>query len=365
MPNLEKLRFWSYKQQLLNQQSDNLEAALQQVIAVYSAHPSGPLSLLARCATFSPEAFMELDTTRKALRIPAMRLSVHFVPAAAAQHLFSATIPAASSGHFEKRYSEEGRKIPIESFPGWKQALATALVEPMAVKELKPLDLVPADKLKFVLNRLAFEGDVLRVGAPSLRSNLISYADTQSWAGFSLEETDVAEAQQWLANEYFRAFGPARVKDFQWWAGITAAEAASAAQAVKTVDVGDGLLIREAEAKAFAAFEPAPHNHIDVLPQWDAYTMGYPADGRERFIKKEHTPTLYGKLGATGGNALGAVLIGAQAEAMWTSRFKGTAMEIDVTVFDGIKAADKKRIAARFDAIATLLNAKKVLLNWH
>ena len=43
-------------------------------------------------------------------------------------------------------------------------------------------------------------GDVLRVGAPGVRSNLISYVDTKSWAGFPLEETDAAKAQQWLAK---------------------------------------------------------------------------------------------------------------------------------------------------------------------
>ena len=49
---------------------------------------------------------------------------------------------------------------------------------------------------------------------------------------------------------------------------------------------------------------------------------------------------------------------------MWTSRFKGTAMNIEVTVFNKLAAADKKRIAKRFEEVANLLSAKKVLINW-
>ncbi len=364
MPTVEKLRYWSYQKQLLNQQGADLPSVLSSIIAVYSTHPSGPLSLLARSASFSQEAFLALDTNKHALRIPCMRLSVHLVPIAAAQQLFSATLPTASSGHFEKRYSEDGRKVPVELYPGWVAALTKVLATPKAVKELKPLDIVPADKLKFVLNRMGFEGYTVRVGAPSLRSNLISYAATEAWAGAPLLETDAAAAPHWLAGEYFRVFGPARVKDFQWWAGITAGAAKAAVDKLDTAFIDDDLLLLKSEQAAFEAFEPAAHNNIDILPQWDAYTMGYPADGRARFIKAEHVPTLYGKLGATGGNALGAVMIAGQAEAMWTSRFKGTIMEIDITVFEKLTAAVKKKIAKRFEAIAGLLSAKKVAINW-
>lgn len=360
----EKLRFWSYQKQLLNQQGSSLPDVLKQVVAVYSNHPSGPISLWARSATFSPEAFRALDAEQLAARIPCMRYSVHMVPVFAAQTLFSASLPAASSGHFEARYSEEGRKIPTADFPAWKAALLKVLNAPKTVKELKALDLVPADKLKFVLNRMAFEGDVVRVGATGLRSNIISYAAATSVNGLQLSETDATKARTQLAEWYFRAFGPARINDFKWWVGITLAEASKAIEPLPLVEVAPDYFLLAEEADAFAAFEPAPHNHLDILPQWDCYTMAYPADGRARFIDEAHLSTLYGKLGATGGNALGAILLGGKAEAMWTSRAKGTTMEVTATVFNGIGKRDLKRIAQKFDEIAPLLGAKKVQLQF-
>jgi hypothetical protein len=72
---------------------------------------------------------------------------------------------------------------------------------------------------------MAFEGRLLRVGANGLRSNIISHVNTNAWAGDKFVPVDSNKALASLAGEYLRAFGPARIRDFQWWAGITVGKA--------------------------------------------------------------------------------------------------------------------------------------------
>jgi len=69
---------------------------------------------------------------------------------------------------------------------------------------------------------------------------------------------------------------------------------------------------------------------------------------------------IYGKLGATGGNGLGTILINGKAHVSWTSRFKGAKMEVTLNLFGKISPKMKKNINESFVEIALLLNAKKI-----
>lgn len=65
---------------------------------------------------------------------------------------------------------------------------------------------------------MAYEGLVLRIGS-NLRGNTLRYVATEAWLGRPLEEHNPAEALGWLAGEYLRGYGPARVADLAWWPG--------------------------------------------------------------------------------------------------------------------------------------------------
>ena len=361
--NKEKLRHWSWHKQCLGQKSELAVDAMQQVIGVYSTHPCGPLSLLARVKNLSPADFLALDQEKKAYRMPAMRGSVHMLPAQSATKIFRAVIEPASSGVWEKRYLEEGRKIPVEFYDDWMNEIFTHASEPKHIKELKTLVNIPPDKLKFVLNRMGLEGYVLRYGAKSPRSNIISYVNTRSWMGNEIPETPASEVLPWLAKEYLRAFGPARAKDFKWWTGVKAPAAKAAIEAIETIELDEGYLILPEELDAFESFESKAEG-IDILPQWDCYTMGYAPDGRDRFVKSDYLKRLYGKLGATGGNALGALMIDGEVKGVWTSRMKSTTMEITLDQLEPISKPVFKKATTSFEAVAAFLDAKKVKIEF-
>ncbi|MBO0841462.1 MAG: AlkZ family DNA glycosylase, partial [Sciscionella sp.] len=92
-----------------------------------------------------------------------------------------------------------------------------------------------------------------------------------------------------LTSRYFRGHGPASVRDFAWWSGLTMSE----------INTGIELVKSELASETFAGktywFDPG--NHVDegietahFLPNYDEYTVGY-AD-REELIDNSDIPRL-------------------------------------------------------------------------
>lgn len=83
------------------------------------------------------------------------------------------------------------------------------------------------------------------------------------------------EALAELAGIYFRAHAPATVKDFAWWASLTASEAKRALQLIaarlRSVQV-DGIEYWQQRDAPPASSGPAP---VLLLPVFDEYTVAY------------------------------------------------------------------------------------------
>jgi len=356
---IQKIRAWSHHQQKLSKRGFDASQVLKDVIGVYSSHPTGPLSLFARIHSFDAKSFNQLDRNRLAFRVPAMRLSAYMVPSENAAKISAATLPSPTDPVWENRYSHKDRKIPVEHYEDWKRQVLTAALKPLSAKEIKERTEIPDEAVKPVLNRMAFERLLFRVGAESLRSNIISYVSTAAW----VEEYPLfnrVKALKWLAQEYLKAFGPARVKDFQWWVGITSEMAKMVMEACKTENIGEDHLLLISDMDDFGSFDHNLGDCIDILPQWDCYTMGYAPDGRSRFVDQDEQDKIYGSLGATGGNALGTVLLNGLACASWSSRIKGNQMLITLDMFSKPSRLVQDQIKVEFEKIAEFLNAKNV-----
>lgn len=130
--------------------------------------------------------------------------------------------------------------------------------------------------------------------------------------------------------------------------------------AIDTVELDNNYLLRKDDLKEFDKFQLPVKDNISILPQWDCYTMGYAPGGRERFVSPDMQHHVYGKLGATGGNAFGTVLINGEAFGTWTHRFTGTKMNIDLKMFDRASNKLSEKIDNQFKKIALVLNAKSI-----
>jgi hypothetical protein len=325
-----QLRAWSYRRLYLNRSDTDAFNVLRHLVAVYSSHPSGPLTLHCRTAAMSAETIREWEEQRAAVRIPAMRGSIFLAPIEFAPDLIAATSKPFSGLLASLRYAG----MDLADYEALKPSLLDFLREPLPVSVIKRAYPV-AERVMTAVRTMADEGLVLRLGS-SLRRDDLRYVATESWLGALLAEADRDQAIRWLAETYLRAFGPARIADFAWWSGCTIRQARAAIGDCETVDVGQGYLLPPDLVDAFATVPPLPDGCLTVVPKWDTYTMGYAPDGRQRWIDDGHLIKAFTLLGrpVQSGDALPLVLRGGRAIASWSHRFEGDRMLVTIKPFE-------------------------------
>ncbi len=321
---IEQLRAFTYERQRLGRAAPSAASALRDVIAVYSSHPSAPLSLHARAKKV---AFHRLDV----LRLPAMRQSIHLLPRKTAHLAFHAT-PAPAS---DRKKRMKHFKLTEKRYEQLREQILEAATEPLALPELREAVGAEPEELKGVSAQMTRDAELVRIGAKGLRSNELRYQAVE------LEPADADEALEWLAGEYLRAFGPVRQKDFAWWAGVSATRAKQALAAHDTEELDGGLLILRKDRKAFAGAKKA--GGVDLLPKWDSYTMGYAPDGRDRFAHPDVVKQCYDFRG----DGRPVILVDGQAAGVWE---KG-----EVELFDKPAARLRKAIDERLEAVNAFL----------
>lgn len=348
---LARLTAWTYRRQYLDASASSAAAALDDLVGVYSSHPTAPLSLANRVAGFGARDLPDVERRRVAIRLPAMRASIFLIPTARAATIFGATRwPMAR--HARRL---EVAQLDWAGYERLKPIVIERLSEPRTPDELQR-GLETDARLMTVIRMMALEGLVLRLST-SLRGDALRYVATVAWLGAPLDAEDPAAARAWLAGAYLRAFGPARVADVAWWAGLPRRDAAVAVAAVETVDVGGGLLLPADLADAFAATESLDPDAVALLPKWDPYTMGFAGDGRQRLLDGVALAQAYSGVG----DGLPLILRGGRAVATWSHRFDGDRMTVRVAPLAGARW-DGSIQASTFEAVGEILGARTVRL---
>ncbi|MBI1259691.1 MAG: winged helix DNA-binding domain-containing protein [Chloroflexi bacterium] len=128
-----------------------------------------------------------------------------------------------------------------------------------------------------------------------------------------------------LAERYLMGYGPADVKDFAAWSGLSLTEAKlgwtalEKAERLIDVQVGERTLSTLVKAKPMAGAQPM----VRLLPAFDAYLLGYRQ--REDLVRKEHQPEVY-----HGGQTVPVVLVDGLAAGVW--RYERTPKRLKITV---------------------------------
>ena len=357
---VERLRAWSHRRQRLDCSAPDPLSALHDVVAVYSAHPSGALALHARTPGQTAAGFADLESRRQAVRIVAMRGSAFLVPAATADRLIAATRRPLPRSYLA------ARGLDAPTYARLKPRILAAIAEPLTPTQLRSALHVARDDQRpyFAMRAMAREGLVIRVGTGRVRTDDVRWVATEAWLGRPFDDVDPNQALGWLAGAYLDAFGPARAGDLAWWVGVPRGRAATALKTVSTIDIGEGLLLPAALGDAWAATEPIDPEAVTVVGKWDPYPMGYAPDGRGRFLDEAHLDLAYStretRVGATSGDAFPVILRGGRAVATWTYRLAGYRMDVEIRPFPGTtdpnSLVDDARLA--FDAIGELLEAR-------
>jgi hypothetical protein len=345
---IERLRTWTYSCQRLGRRARTPEEALDSVVAVYATHPTCPLALSARTQLLTGDRYRRIDRDRKGLRIPAMRRTLFLVPRKDAPSVFTAVRQSpAQALRGLKRHG-----ISLDDYEQIAGRVLAAAREPTQGQALNDVVDIGGQPLGTVLRCLRHEGRLLALAGESLMMSAHRYVATAAWAPEGLDAGDTSNALAWLAGAYLRAYGPARVEDFSWWAGVTKRAASRALEPHRTVDVGDGLLLHARDEAAFERAKPL-RGTVDLLPKWDAYTMGHAPDGRRRFVDPEVQDLVYTPVG-TGlpGDGNPVVLVDGQVAGLWSYTLKDRAA---VDLFDSLGPTTRRRLDGKLAAVAEFL----------
>ena len=169
------------------------------------------------------------------------------------------------------------------------------------------------------------------------RSRKFTYANLEAQASPRGFDRDEALAQ--LCKRYLQSHGPATVKDFSWWSGLTMADGRRAIDMLKAKrrDVGglaywslDGRLPRLVRARTPATL---------LLPIYDEYLVAY----RDRALVP-HVQSRITKVAGWNVTFQHAVIIDGQVAGTWRVPRADGSIAIDVTLVRGVSARGKQAV---------------------
>ena len=161
------------------------------------------------------------------------------------------------------------------------------------------------------------------------------------------------EALAELARRYFQSRGPATVKDFRWWIGMSLGDARLAIELA-----GDALESRVVEGETYwmtPGKSPRTGNGVvRLLPAFDEYLVGY-ADRSAvldpRFLKR---------VNAGGGMLRPAVVVDGQVVGTWVRTIEKGGVGVKVSYFTGPRRAQVAAVNRAMTCYAEFLG-----LPWH
>ena len=148
------------------------------------------------------------------------------------------------------------------------------------------------------------------------------------------------EALAELARRYFTSHGPATLKDFIWWSGLSAGDARSGRELARpqlhTATI-DGVEHWHAEPTRGSA---AP-GHAVLLPPYDEYTVAY--QDRRAALDPRHAAA------ARNGIFSPTILLDGRIAGTWTRRITPGAVTIALSPFARLTGQRRRAVAAAAD----------------
>jgi hypothetical protein len=148
------------------------------------------------------------------------------------------------------------------------------------------------------------------------------------------------EALAELARRYFTSHGPAALKDFIWWSGLSAGDARAGLARART-----HLHSTTIEGTVYWHGEPSrgsvAQGHAVLLPPYDEYTVAY-QDRRAALDPRHAAAARNGILGPT-------ILLDGRIIGTWTRQLTRDAVTIALTPFAKLTGARRQAVAAAAD----------------
>jgi hypothetical protein len=201
----------------------------------------------------------------------------------------------------------------------------------------------PSSEIAYrVMQKLCDMGVLVRASAKGWKGNDFSYALLSTWAPeLSLKIDNPETARTETIRKYLKAYGPASMEDIAWWTGLPMAQCQRSVSHMRRealrfhVESYRDDMIGLKETVDLLRRRPALEEEIQLLPQWDPYTLGWRC--RKRVADKEYLPYIYDSFG----NAVSVIIDCGKVVGLWQFRDNEINM-LEIHIFAQYK--DRKNI---------------------
>ena len=177
------------------------------------------------------------------------------------------------------------------------------------------------------------------------QANQATFIRTEHWLP-AHKPVDETQARIELLRRYLRAYGPATIKDFAHWCGISMAEA-RAIRPLLDAEVleQNGLLILRSDLGALKNM-PAPDDSVHLLPYFDVYLLAHSV--------KDHLlhSRFYKRVYRNQGWISPVVLIDGQIAGVWKYQISRQQINIVIELFERTNKKVRGQIEAQAHAVA-------------
>jgi hypothetical protein len=272
------------------------------------------------------------------IRTHVLRPTWHFITPADARWMIDLT--AARINAFNASWY---RKLQLDShvFATSNDALAKALeggkqLNRAGIMEILNRAGVKTDDLRFIhlLMRAELDKVICSGGRQGKQFTYALFDDRVPVAAPIARE----EALAALAGRYFNSRGPATLKDFAWWGGITLGDATTGLDAVKhnliSTAANGSLFWMPKEPKTIPGKSPLAY----LLPAFDEFAVAY----------GDRTATVHPKYLEQARHVIfdPAIVVNNQVVGTWTRRINKKAVDITLNFFGKISQVQKKSVEA-------------------
>lgn len=213
---------------------------------------------------------------------------------------------------------------------------------------------VPADGLKLAYVMMQAELDGVICSGPR-RGKQFTYALLDERAPKTKPKTR-EEALAELAKRYFGSHGPATVRDFAWWSGLTITDARNAVDSVRPAlesSSMDGLTFWNAEDTHGS---PSKGAHVFLLPNYDEYLIAY--KDRAAFVDQSRAAQVVARSGGAFANHL---IIDGRLAGGWSRTMKPNAVLIEVAPYKKLTPVQARAVASAADCLGEFVGLPATL----
>ncbi|HKG53566.1 MAG TPA: winged helix DNA-binding domain-containing protein [Anaerolineales bacterium] len=301
-------------------------------------------------------AIEQAFTNGEILRTHVMRPTWHFVTPQDIRWLLALTAPRVLALlaymdrqlGVEKTFIKQTNRILAKALKGGKQLTRAEIASVLQGNGIKTDGL----RLGHIVMHAELDG-IICSGAR--RGKQFTYALLEERAPQAKTlERDAALAE--LTKRYFRSHGPATLKDFVWWSGLTMADARTGIDFVKSQVEREVI---ELQTYWFAPSQPErqPSPTAFLLPNYDEYTVGY--TDRSAIFDVSYTD----KLGPRESILAQSTLIDGRVTGTWKRTIKKNEVVIELAPFSMLTADQNQTVIAATQQYGKFLGLPVVLTN--